>query len=291
MIIPQLDEIQIAHCFNKASKAYDEVAVLQQRVGESLLNRLEGIRCKPQTILDLGCGTGYFAAFFKKIYPAAKIIGLDKSNGMLAQAQVKEKKYRLTNTHWACGCAENLPFSDHSFELVYSNLMLHWSNNFSQSLNEISRILKPGGLLLFSMVGPDTLQELRHCWRTIDNRPHVHLFVDMHDLGDNLLQTPFIDPVMDVEYFTLLYSEALDLMKELKKLGVQNLARDRQRGLTSKGALKKLLQAYECFRSQAGKLPATWEIIYGHAWATEKKPQSQNNLNEIKIPVNSIIRA
>lgn len=290
MIVQLLDEIQIAHRFNNAAKTYDEVAILQQRVGKALLERLQGIRCQPQTILDLGCGTGYFAAFLKKLYPAAKIIGLDKSSGMLTQAQIKEKKYRLTDIHWGCGCVENLPFNDHSFELVYSNLMLHWSNDFNKSLNEIRRVLKPGGLLLFSMVGPDTLQELRHCWRTIDNRPHVHLFVDMHDLGDNLLQTPFIDPVMDVEYFTLLYSEALDLLKELKKLGVQNIAKDRQRGLTSKGTLKKLLQAYECFRNQTGKLPATWEIIYGHAWAAEKKLQRQNDLNEIKISVNSIIR-
>lgn len=289
-MIIQLDEIQISHRFDKASKSYDEVAVLQQRVGKSLLERLQGIRCQPRTILDLGCGTGYFAAFLKKLYPTAKIIGLDKSNGMLTQAQVKEKKHRLIDTHWVCGCAENLPLSDHSVELVYSNLMLHWSNDFSKSLNEIRRILKPGGLLLFSMVGPDTLQELRHCWRTIDSHPHVHLFVDMHDLGDNLLQTPFIDPVMDVEYFTLLYSDALDLLKELKKLGVQNLAKDRHRGLTPKGALRKLLQSYECFRSPKGKLPATWEIIYGHAWAAEKEPQRQNNINEIKIPLNSIIR-
>ncbi len=95
---------------------------------------------------------------------------------------------------------------------------------------------------------------------------------------------------MDVEYFTLLYSEALDLMKELKKLGVQNIAKNRHRGLTSKGTLQKLIQAYECFRSKEGKLPATWEIIYGHAWVAEKQSQKQNGFDEIKIPLSSIIR-
>ncbi|MGC1854379.1 MAG: malonyl-ACP O-methyltransferase BioC [Candidatus Aquirickettsiella sp.] len=286
-MITQLDETQIARRFNKAANTYDPVAVLQQRVGKSLLERLQGIRCQPQTILDLGCGTGYCEAFLKKLYPTAKIIGLDKSNGMLAQAK---EKHQLTNINWVGGCAENLPFSDHSFELVYSNLMLHWSNDFTKSLKEIRRILKPEGLLLFSMVGPDSLQELRNCWRAIDNQPHVHVFVDMHDLGDNLLHTPFVDPVMDVEYFTLLYSEALDLMKELKKLGVQNIAKNRQRGLTSKGTLKKLIQSYEYFRSPEGKLPATWEIIYGHAWAAKKKLEKQNDFSEIKIPLSSIIR-
>jgi malonyl-CoA O-methyltransferase len=289
-MIIQLDETKIAQRFNKAANTYDPVAVLQQQVGRSLLERLKGIHCQPQTILDLGCGTGYCEAFLKKLYPAAKIIGLDKSNGMLGQARAKEKAFQFPEVHWVGGCAENLPFSDHGFELVYSNLMLHWSNDFTQSLKEIRRILKPEGLLLFSMAGPDTLQELRYCWRTIDDQPHVHPFVDMHDLGDNLLQTTFVDPVMDVEYFTLLYSEALDLMKELKKLGVQNSAKDRQRSLTSKGTLKKLIQAYEGFRNPEGKLPATWEIIYGHAWTAEKKSEKQNNFSEIKIPLNSIIR-
>lgn len=286
-MINPLDEKKIALRFNKAAKTYDQVAVLQQRVGKALLERLQGIRCQPQTILDLGCGTGHIEFFLKKTYPAAKIIGLDKANGMLTQAQYKEKEQAYSKTHWVCGYAENLPFNDHAFELVYSNLMLHWSVDFTKSLNEIRRVLKPGGLLLFSMVGPDTLQELRYCWAQVDDKPHVHVFVDMHDLGDGLLQAPFSDPVMDVDYFTLLYSKALILMKELKDLGVQNLAQDRQRGLTSKGSLQKLIKAYEAFRNVEGKLPATWEIIYGHAWAVDKKT-TQNNFNEIKIPLHSI---
>ncbi|OJA00521.1 malonyl-[acyl-carrier protein] O-methyltransferase BioC [Rickettsiella grylli] len=288
-MINTLDEIQIACRFNKAAKTYDEVAILQQRVGEALLDRLRGIRLQPQTVLDLGCGTGYFTALLKKLYPTAKIIGLDKSNGMLKQAQIKEKKYQWSDTHWINGTAEYLPFNDHRFELVYSNLMLHWSYDLKRSLNEIRRILKPGGLLLFSMVGPDTLKELRDCWKTIDHYTHVHLFLDMHDLGDHLLQASFVDSVVDLEYFTLLYSEVLDLLKELKKLGVQNLSHDRRRSLTSKGSLNKLLDAYEAFRNSTGKLPATWEIIYGHAWSIEKKPK-QNSLHEIKIPLKSIIR-
>lgn len=287
-MINRLDETKIALRFNKAAKTYDQVAVLQQLVGKALLERLQGIRCQPETILDLGCGTGYIESFLEKAYPAAKIIGLDKASGMLAQAQYKGKEHSCAKkTHWVCGYAENLPFSDHTFELVYSNLMLHWSVDFTKSLNEIRRVLKPGGLLVFSMVGPDTLQELRYCWAQVDDKPHVHVFVDMHDLGDSLLQTPFSHPVMDVDYFTLLYSKALILMEELKHLGVQNVALDRQRGLTSKGSLRKLIQAYEAFRNTEAKLPATWEIIYGHAWAAEKKID-QNHFNEIKIPLHSI---
>lgn len=287
-MINRIDEKKIPFRFNKAAKTYDQVAVLQQLVGKALLDRLQGIRYQPQTILDLGCGTGYMAAYLKINYPKAKIIGLDKATGMLKQAITREKKAGDSIANWVSGCAENLPFNDNSFELVYSNLVLHWSVDFNQSLKEIHRILKPGGLLLFSMVGPDTLKELRCAWGEVDDKSHVHMFADMHDVGDSLLQIPFADPVMDVDYFTLLYSDPIALMKELKALGVQNLAIDRPRSLTTKGALKKLLQSYGAFRNASGKFPATWEIIYGHAWLSDEVVNEKSDFNEIKIPIHSI---
>jgi malonyl-CoA O-methyltransferase len=288
-MLNQLDEKKIAFRFDKAAHTYDKAAVLQRTVGSALLERLQGIHLQPKTILDLGCGTGYFSSFLKEAYPSAETIGFDKSYGMLKQAQYKEKKDQLSKVHWLGGQAESLPFRDHSFELVYSNLMLHWSTDFSAMLNELRRVLKPGGLLLFSMVGADTLKELRYCWAQVDDNPHVHVFPDMHDLGDSLLQTRFSDPVMDVEYFTLLYSDAFYLMKDLKELGVQNLSIDRHRGLTSKKSLQTLIQAYENFRNAAGKLPATWEIIYGHAWISPQETvETDQGSTEIKILVNNI---
>lgn len=287
-MINLLDEKQISFRFNKAAKTYDQAAVLQQLVGEALLKRLHGIHCRPKTILDLGCGTGHVESHLRKAYPSAKIVGLDKSEGMLRQAQHKEKEGQFLLAHWICGCAEDLPFKDNSFELVYSNLVLHWSIDFTKSLEEIYRVLKPGGLLLFSVVGPDTLKELRYCWAVVDDKPHVHVFVDMHDVGDSLLRALFTDPVMDVDYFTLLYSNPMVLMRELQELGVQNINADRQRGLTTKSALKKLIQAYEVFRNANGRLPATWEIIYGHAWVSEAMAKKQNSFGEVKIPIHNI---
>ena len=288
-MLNQLDEKKIAFRFNKAAHTYDKVAVLQRTVGSALLERLKGIRLQPHTILDLGCGTGYFSSFLREAYPMAEIVGFDKSEGMLKQAQSKEQKDKFSKLHWLGGQAESLPFRDHSFELIYSNLMLHWSTDFSATLNELHRILKPGGLLLFSIVGADTLKELRYCWAQVDANPHVHIFPDMHDLGDALLQVAFSDPVMDVDYFTLLYADTFSLMKDLKSLGVQNLSIDRHRGLTSKKSLQTLIQSYEAFRNATGKLPATWEIIYGHAWAAlEKVVEADQSAQEVKIPINAI---
>jgi malonyl-CoA O-methyltransferase len=286
-MLNQLDEKKIAFRFNKAAHSYDQAAILQRIVGNALRERLQGIRLQPQTILDLGCGTGHCAISLKEAYPFAKIVGLDRSYGMLKQAQFKIQKDELSEIHCLGGQAEVLPFREHSFELVYSNLMLHWSTDFLAALKELRRILKPGGLLLFSLVGADTLKELRYCWAQADDNPHVHVFPDMHDLGDSLLQAKFVDPVMDVEYFTLLYSNVFYLMKDLKELGVQNLSIDRQRGLTSKKALQTVIQSYETFRNPEGKLPATWEVIYGHAWSQEVLEIDRSS-NEIKIQIDDI---
>ena len=288
-MLNQLDEKKIASRFNRAALTYDNAAVLQRTVANDLLERLQGIRLQPQMILDLGCGTGYATACLKKTYPLAEIIGFDQSFGMLKQAQAQKTKDEFSKFHCLGGQAESLPFSAHTFDLVYSNLMLHWSTDFSATLNELRRVLKPGGLLLFSIVGADTLKELRYSWAQVDDKPHVHVFPDMHDLGDSLLQAAFSDPVMDVDYFTLLYSDIFSLMKELKELGVQNLSIDRHRGLTPKRSLQTLIQAYEVFRTSAGKLPATWEIIYGHAWTSmQETVETKQGTNEIQISVQEI---
>ncbi len=288
-MLNQLDAKKIAFRFNKAAHTYDEVAFVQRAAGSALLERLQGIKLQPQAILDLGCSTGHFEPLLMAAYPSAEIVGFDQAENMLKQAKFKKKIERASRVHWLAGRAESLPFSESRFELIYSNLMLHWSTDFQVVLNELSRILKPGGLLLFSIVGVDTLKELRYCWSQVDDNPHVHAFPDMHDVGDILLRAAFADPVMDVEYFTLLYSDTFALMKDLKGLGVQNLSVDRHRGLTSKKSLRALVQAYEALRHASGKLPATWEIIYGHAWAPLKKiARDRSSANEIKVAVDSI---
>ena len=123
----------------------------------------------------------------------------------------------------------------------------------------------PGGLLMFSTFGPDTLRELRQAYRNTDRHTHVNRFIDMHDIGDLLVAAGFGDPVMDMEYFTLTYGEARDLMRELKAIGAHNVTRGRPGGLSGKSLLGAVTRNYEPFRRD-GKLPATFEVVYGHAW-------------------------
>ena len=154
-------------------------------------------------------------------------------------------------------------------------------------LAEVRRILRPGGLFTFTSLGPDTLRELRTAWSRVDDRPHVHRFIDMHDLGDALIRAGLAEPVLDVENFTLTYQDARSLMRELKTIGARNAARERSPGLTGRGSLRDLETAYEQFRRE-GVLPATYEVVYGQAWGRVDEPRGRTAGNEIRIPVDSL---
>jgi malonyl-CoA O-methyltransferase len=115
------------------------------------------------------------------------------------------------------------------------------------------------------------LKELRAAANADPEHVHVSRFIDMHDIGDALIRAGFTAPVLDVEHFTLTYDDVLDVMRDLKAIGAHNAAEGRSRGLLGKGFLRGLTERYEQFR-QDGKLPVTYEVVYGHAWKPEPKP-------------------
>jgi malonyl-CoA O-methyltransferase len=134
-----------------------------------------------------------------------------------------------------------------------------------QVVVECVHVLKPGGLLAFSTFGPDTLKELRASWAEADQQPHVSRFLDMHDVGDAMLNAGLRDPVLDVFRYTLTYSEPRKLLEELQGLGATNADSTRERGLTGKSRYQRMLAAYEAMRVD-GRIPATWEVVTAHAW-------------------------
>src|SRR5581483_6378816 len=146
-----------------------------------------------------------------------------------------------------------------------SNLALQWVNDLPRAFAEMHRVLAPGGLLMFSTFGPDTLKELKRAYEATDGRTHVSRFVDLHDIGDMLIAKRFADPVMDMEMLTLTYDRVRDLMRDLKAIGAHNATRGRPGGLSGKSQLARVEREYETFRRD-GKLPATFEVVYGHAW-------------------------
>ncbi|MBK5967989.1 malonyl-[acyl-carrier protein] O-methyltransferase BioC [Thiorhodovibrio winogradskyi] len=281
-----IDKAAARLSFERAAASYDAAAVLQREIGQRLLERLDYMRIKPETVLDLGCGTGLALDDLCRRYRGARVVGLDFATSMLARA--RRRGHWRNRPRALCADIDRLPLADDSVDLVFSNATLQWSTDLGGCFAELFRILRPNGLLLFSTFGPDTLIELRSAWAEADGDAHVSHFIDMHDIGDELVRARFADPVMDCERLTLTYAEVKDLMADMKSLGTQNRLKDRQRGLTGRERLRRMTAAYEKFR-QEGRLPSTWEVIYGHAWmAPNKAPPQQLTDQGIAIPVSAI---
>lgn len=283
------ESAQVQRSFEQAAASYDEAAVLQREVGSRLLERLDYIRFTPQRILDLGVGTGYCQQSLALRYPQAEIHALDIALGMLKQARKKISWLRRLKRrdYFVRADAVALPFADNSMDMIVSNLTLQWCADLVAVFSECRRVLKPGGMLLFSNFGPDTLKELRQCWAKIDAHTHVNQFADMHDMGDAMLQSGFSDPVVDMEMITVTYDNVRSIMQDLKQIGAHNVTRGRSRGLTGKGRLQQLQQAYEFYR-QEDRLPVTHEVIYGLAWRNDTMPGKNNQAAEIYISTDMI---
>jgi malonyl-CoA O-methyltransferase len=265
-----VDKREVKRSFERAAAGYDAAAILQHEVCKRMLERLDYIRIAPAAILDAGSGTGNAIPGLMSRFAGMPIIALDLAVGMLERARRRLRWWQnvpgLRAPFYAVAAdVERLPLASASVGLVWSNLALQWVNDLPATLKEMHRVLQPGGLLMFSTFGPDTLKELRESYAGVDARTHVNRFVDMHDIGDMLVHGGFADPVMDMEPFTLTYDDVHGLMRDLKAIGAHNATRGRPDALSAKSKLKAVAANYERFRD-GGKLPATFEVVYGHAW-------------------------
>ena len=265
---PELERVRRA--FGRAAAGYDAAAVLQREVGRRLLDRLAYIRLRPRRVLDAGCGTGAESVQLLARYGGCEVIALDLAQPMARRAA--RRRYRWRRPRALCGDIHRLPLADATVDLVFSNLALQWSSAPDAVLGEFLRVLRPGGLALFSTFGPDTLGELRAAWSAADPaHTHVNDFMDLHDLGDLMMASGFADPVTDAERIVLTYTELSGLMRDLKAIGAQNHTLGRPRTLMGKGRFQRFRQAYERYRRADGRLPATFEVVYGLGWKAEQR--------------------
>jgi malonyl-CoA O-methyltransferase len=277
-----IDARAVRRHFARAAATYDAAAVLQREVGARMAERLDVVRLAPAAILDAGCGTGEALGELAARYPNAHRVALDIAWPMLEAARNRAGERRSVLSRllapvrgssvraplFVCGDIATLPFASAAFDLVWSNLALQWAGDPPGAFAELHRVLAVGGLLTFTTFGPDTLKELRAAFAEVDAKPHVGRFADMHDVGDMLVHAGFADPVVQMERMTLTYAAAPEMMRDLKAIGATNAAQGRARGLMGRRRWARVVAALDAMRGGIadGRIPATFEVIYGHAW-------------------------
>ena len=274
-----VDPRAVRRAFAEAAATYDAAAALQHEIGMRMAERLDYVKLAPSVILDAGCGTGDAVGDLGVRYPAARIVAFDIALPMVLAARARLRAGRSTfrrllrpfaarsmaEAAFVCADINALPFAGVACDLVWSNLALQWVNDLPRAFGEFRRVLKVGGLLSFTTFGPDTLREVRAAFAGVDGRTHTNRFVDMHDIGDMLVHAGFADPVMDMEYVTLTYESPQALVAELKAIGATNRTRGRPRGLMGRARWARAVARLEALRRDE-RIPATFEVIYGHAW-------------------------
>lgn len=266
----RLDLRQVRRAFARSARTYEQHDALQREVEARLFDSLDYYESSPdcqrppQRVLDVGCGTARGTALLKKRWRKAEVIALDASLPMLHAA--RRHAGWLNPLARVCADACRLPLPDRSVDVVYSNLCMQWCDTPRMVFSEFARVLKPGGFLVASTLGPDTLTELRQAWAAVDDaQPHVSRFFDIRDIGDAALAAGLKDPVLDTDRITLDYPDVRALLADLKGLGATNADAGRARGLTGKARFNAMLDAYEAHRRD-GRIPATYEVVALHGW-------------------------
>jgi malonyl-CoA O-methyltransferase len=255
---------------------------LRREIAQRMHERLLLIKLQPKDVLDLGCGEGADLAGLQSRYPQSRIIGIDASSALLDEArrhreQAMSSMQRLFSrwlpgkggagdaVHMICGDFARLALQTGSADLIWSNLALHWHPQPDLVFSEWRRVLRIDGLLMFSCFGPDTFREVRDAFAEVDDAAHAFSFVDMHDFGDMLVNAGFSTPVMDMEKITVTYDSGAKLLADVRAWGGNPLL-TRRRGLLGRSAYARMLEVLEGRRNAEGKIPLTFEVVYGHAF-------------------------
>ncbi|MEO9136165.1 MAG: malonyl-ACP O-methyltransferase BioC [Casimicrobiaceae bacterium] len=280
-----VDPRAVRRGFARAAATYDAAAALQREIGARMAQRLDYVKLVPSRILDAGCGTGEAVGELGLRYPGARVLAFDIALPMVVAARHRSQAGRTVlrrllrpfapgrsalEPAFVCADIAALPFAGVCVDLAWSNLALQWVNDVPRAFAEFRRVLKVGGLLSFTTFGPDTLREVRTAFAGVDGSTHTNRFIDMHDLGDMLVHAGFADPVMDMEYITLTFDTPKALLAELKAIGATNRTRGRPHGLMGRARWLRAMQRLEALRRD-GRIAATFEVVYGHAWKGEPR--------------------
>ena len=286
-----IDTPRLRRAFGRAADGYEAVAALQREVATRLFEQRDALgKREPERVLDLGCGPGGAAQAMHRQWPKAHVLAIDFAMPMLRKLSEDKPWWRPRRRAVQPICADvaALPFVDGSADLLFSSLCLQWITDLPRALTGFRRVLRPGGLLLFSTFGPDTLGELRAAFAQADAGDPITPFAQIQQVGDALQAAGFRDPVLHRDRFTLTYPDVPALMRELRALGAHNARADRRRSLMGKARMQRVFNAYETLRRD-GVLPSTWEVIYAQAFAPQPGQPIREDDGEIaRVPLSAI---
>ena len=267
--------------FDKCVELFNEHDFFHKYCRKNLFDRLAPIKICPKIILNIGSATGSGSNILSRNYKDSQVYNIDLSFGMLKKSHLKENK-RIKHIQAE---ASALPFNDNSIDLIFSNLCMPWLNDLHFFFKEIKRVMKKNGLFIFSTLGPDSLLALKKAWAEVDNFSHINNYIDMHIIGDQLLNVGLLDPVLDSERMIIKYKDVSSLERDLTHTGARNALTARENSLTGRKKYEKFSKKlFPCNSSE--KLNIEMEIIYGHAWGREPAPSQ----NEHVIDASNIMR-
>jgi len=257
----------------RAARLPDAADFLINESAERLVDRLDDVTRRFPLALDLGCRDGVMARVLKGRGGVATLVQADAALAYVQRLPMGVPRLVAE--------AEALPFRGQSFDLVLSNLDLHWTNDLPGALLQLRHMLKPDGLLLAALLGGETLAELSRALIEAELAeeggigPRVSPSADIRDIGMLLQRAGFALPVVDSDTVAVTYPDALALMRDLRAMGETNAASERRRGFTRRATLARAAAIYgERFGTGDGRVRASFEIITLTAWAPhESQPQ------------------
>jgi malonyl-CoA O-methyltransferase len=251
--------------FDRAASRFDTVDFVHSVTREGLLARLAPMLVEAKTVIDLGSATGSGSRLLARRFRRALVVATDLSRNMLEQAHRNQRWFSRISTVQAA--ADALPFADQSIDVVFANLLFPWINDPTHVFTEVSRVLRKDGLFIFATLGPDSLSEIRHAWRSVDAGEHVHRFLDMHAIGDAAVRSGLRDPVLDVDRLAVTYKNADTVFHDLTAMGGRNSLQHRDRSLGGAARFRSMRDALDGLR-QDGILTLDLELVYGHCWGS-----------------------
>ena len=248
-----IEQAKVQQAFSNAAGSYNAYAKLQRNVVETLLSKVPPLLLEAEcNVLDVGCGTGYLSESITQKNLSWNVTGLDVAYGMCEQ----HKTYGQTIN----GRAERLPLKNDSFDLVFSSLTFQWITYWSDALNEIKRVLKPGGILVVSTLVDGTLKELSQTFSALDDYQHVLDFRSADDLKAAL--SGFEIKNNETIPHQMPYVDLRDLLRHVKGIGASGKSGNNRKGLLTPRQWQSLEQDYQSNYPKGEGVYATWNVQY-----------------------------